>query len=189
MVKIRPAQPADAEAIARVHVDTWRTAYTGIVPDEHLEGLSYERSAQGWRRAIRDQGSRGFLFVAEDDEDGIVGFAGGGPLREGLPGHPDYQGEVYAIYVRAEHQRQGIGSRLMGQAFQWLVDRGLGTVVVWVLEANPSRRFYEALGGREVARQTIAVAGVELPEVAYGWPDASSLAQAPTQPSDGASIG
>ena len=44
MSLIRPATLEDAPAIARVHVDTWRTTYAGIVPDEHLAKLSYERS-------------------------------------------------------------------------------------------------------------------------------------------------
>jgi hypothetical protein len=39
---IREAAPADAPGIARVHVDTWRTTYQGIVPDQFLARLSYE---------------------------------------------------------------------------------------------------------------------------------------------------
>jgi hypothetical protein len=48
MPLIRPAQMDDAFAMARVHVDTWRTSYVGIVPDEHLAGLSYERCQANW---------------------------------------------------------------------------------------------------------------------------------------------
>ena len=50
---VRDAQIEDAPAIARVHVDTWRSAYRGIVPDDHLDAMSYERSAQ--RREARMQ--------------------------------------------------------------------------------------------------------------------------------------
>ena len=38
-IRIREANPADAGPMARVHVDTWRTAYAGILPAGHLEGL------------------------------------------------------------------------------------------------------------------------------------------------------
>ena len=45
---IRAAKPADAGAMARVHVDTWRTTYAGIVPAEHLAGLSYQARGKMW---------------------------------------------------------------------------------------------------------------------------------------------
>jgi hypothetical protein len=48
MPVIRPAQPDDALAMARAHVDTWRTSYAGVVPDEHLANLSYERCQANW---------------------------------------------------------------------------------------------------------------------------------------------
>lgn len=43
-------------------------------------------------------------------------------------------------------------------------------MAIWVLEDNlPSRRFYEFIGGVLTDRKMIAIGGVELPEVAYGW--------------------
>ena len=39
-MRIRPANPADAGPMSKVHVDAWRTAYAGIVPVGHLAGLS-----------------------------------------------------------------------------------------------------------------------------------------------------
>ena len=47
-VRIREAVPEDAGPMAKVHIDTWRTAYAGIVPSEHLAGLSYERREAVW---------------------------------------------------------------------------------------------------------------------------------------------
>jgi HAD superfamily hydrolase (TIGR01509 family) len=41
-VRVREATPADAGAIARVHIESWRSTYRGIVPDEYLESLSHE---------------------------------------------------------------------------------------------------------------------------------------------------
>lgn len=50
-------------------------------------------------------------------------------------------------------------------------------MIVWVLEANPYRRFYEKLGGVSVRRRVVPVAGVPLPEVGYGWKGITQLAQ------------
>jgi len=43
---LREAGLADAPSIVRVHVDTWRTNYRGIVPEDTLTQLSYEESPQ-----------------------------------------------------------------------------------------------------------------------------------------------
>ncbi|OQA93205.1 MAG: hypothetical protein BWY25_03118 [Chloroflexi bacterium ADurb.Bin222] len=45
MHHLRPARLEDAPILARVHIDTWRSTYGGIVPAAHLAGLSLERSA------------------------------------------------------------------------------------------------------------------------------------------------
>ena len=45
------------------------------------------------------------------------------------------------------------------------------------LAENPSRRFYEALGGQELSRQDITIGGATLVEVAYGWKDIGVLGQ------------
>src|SRR5205809_105170 len=82
---IRPARVEDAAGIAKVHIDSWRTTYKGMVPDEHLAGLS--------------------------------------------------------------------------------------SMLVWVLEQNPSRHFYEALGGQYMRSKPIEVGGAQLVEAAYGWGD------------------
>jgi len=37
---IRAAKAVDAASIGKVVVDTWRTTYTGIVPQDYLESLS-----------------------------------------------------------------------------------------------------------------------------------------------------
>ena len=87
-----------------------------------------------------------------------------------------YTGELYAIYLLARHQRLGIGRSLVRKLCAWLLTEGLTTVYTWVLEENPSRRFYESLGGTEFKCQTITIGGRDVMEVAYGWDDISPLA-------------
>jgi len=35
MIRIRRAMRSDATAIGRVHVETWQSAYAGLLPDRH----------------------------------------------------------------------------------------------------------------------------------------------------------
>ena len=56
-----------------------------------------------------------------------------------------------------------------------LAGSGVRGMVVWVLAGNPSRSFYEALGGQHVSVKPVTIGGVRLEEVAYGWPDIRAL--------------
>ena len=174
---IRDAEIGDAEAIARVHVDTWRSAYPGIIPDDVLDGLSYSEREARHRARLSDAKTQTFTLVAEDDRGQVVGFALGGPER---PGGSGCDGELYAIYVLANHQRKGVGGQLAAAVVARLAQGGARSMLVWVLADSPWRRFYERLGGRLTdLHGTFAVEGAELAEVAYAWDDLRAFPPAP----------
>jgi len=167
VVHIRPALVADAAGIARVHVDTWRAAYQGLINAETLNGLSVEQRAERWQAQLEAPAPKSFLLVAEQ-AGSVIGFASGGCERTD---DPLYRGEIYALYLRPENHRQGIGRRLVEAGAQALLENGLPSMLIWVLRDNPSRRFYEALGGQHVREQEVEIRGQMLWEVAYGWRD------------------
>jgi hypothetical protein len=80
---IREAGITDAATIARVHVDSWRTTYVGIVPIDYLAGLSYEQREEKWRRILSMPAGLECVYVAEDATGNVIGFACGGPERSG----------------------------------------------------------------------------------------------------------
>jgi GNAT superfamily N-acetyltransferase len=167
-VSVRPATLLDAEAIAKVHVDSWRRTFRGIVPDEFLAQLSYAQRQQLWYQTLTEHGSRTVVDIAVDESDQVVGFASGGAERRG---DPIYTAELYAIYLLAAHQGYGIGRHLVISVVNRLMRDGLTAVLVWGLAENPSRRFYERLGGRPVYEKTVMTGGVPLLEIGYGWQD------------------
>jgi ribosomal protein S18 acetylase RimI-like enzyme len=161
---IRPALPDDAAEIARVHVDSWRTSYRGLLADDFLESLSEAGYTERWSRVIGDGASR--VFVVEEPA-GIVGFASGGRERAGESG---FEGELYAIYIVAGSQRLGHGRELVRAMAAALRDMGLSDMIVWVLRDNvPAREFYERLGGSYVRSQPITIGATTLEEMSYGW--------------------
>jgi len=161
---IRQALPNDAAEIARVHVDSWRSSYRGLLADEFLDSLSEAGYTDRWRRVIGDGASR--VFVVEE-AGGIVGFASGGRERAGESG---YEGELYAIYIVAGSQRKGHGRELVHTMAAALRETGLRDMIVWVLRDNtPAREFYERLGGTYVRAQPITIGPTTLEEVSYGW--------------------
>ena len=173
---IRAANIHDAAAIAHVHVESWRTTYKGIVPEDFLASLSSAQCEQWWRQVLADPSNVSYVYVAEDDRGHIVGFVYGGSERNG---DPVYMGELYSIYVLAPHHGQGIGRQLTITLVKRLRQDGITALLLWVLAVNPSRQFYERLGGRPVYAKTVTISDLPLIEVAYGWRDTHALLEQP----------
>jgi ribosomal protein S18 acetylase RimI-like enzyme len=168
---IRVAKVEDTSEITQVHTAAWRTTYRGIVPQETLDNINVERREQMWREMLSDPERDDFVLVAETETGEVVGFASGGPER----GEGDYDGELYAIYILEEFQRQGIGRRLTERVIQRLIADGFSSMLLWVLKDNAgSRGFYEKMGGELVGEKQYEIGGKLLDAVGYGWKDIKS---------------
>ncbi|MFB1081901.1 N-acetyltransferase family protein [Jeotgalibacillus sp. JSM ZJ347] len=164
-MNIRKATLKDAAGIAKVQVDTWKTTYRGMVPDDYLNHMSYERREEMWSKII---GDGQVVYVAENNGE-IVGFANGGEERSNK--YSGYDGELFAIYILESYQRQGLGKKLMAPVVEDLKAKGLSSMIVCVLEKNDSKRFYEVLGADKVDTVKINFGGRDLKEAVYGWKD------------------
>lgn len=167
-VTIRPARAADSAGIGRVQSESWRSTYAGLLPDRVLLRMTAARQARLWRYYLGDaRAPMGAVYVAEGPQ-GVVGFGSCGPEQSGrLP----FAGEVYTLYVDDAMHGCGLGRRLLRTMFARLRRDGRGSAVIWVLEGNPARFFYEAMGGVQVAERRSRQWGVAVAERAYGWPD------------------
>ena len=164
-ITIRPARPGDARSIARLDVETWRATYAGMLTTSYLVGLSEPRREAGWRSVILREPRD--VRVAVADNGIVLGFGSCGPNR----GDRFFAGEVFTLYVGPDWQNLGIGRRLLIALFRRLVSVGRPSAIVWVLRDNPSRFFYERLGGRQVSHKSLPVGGAMIEAVAYGWRD------------------
>jgi ribosomal protein S18 acetylase RimI-like enzyme len=166
---IREATPDDARAIATVHVSSWRTTYRGLLSDRYLDSLDVDDHEGRWLRLLAS--GAGDTFVAQEGSE-VVGFASCGRERDQ---DPIYLGELFAIYLLQDHQRRGLGRRLVSVAAERLIELEYRSMLVWVLAANPARAFYEALGGAFVRSRQMEIAGETKEEAGYGWLDAAVL--------------
>jgi GNAT superfamily N-acetyltransferase len=160
MIRIRRAIPEDCAGMATVHVGSWRSAYAAVLPSAYLAGLSIPRQAAYYRAGI-EAGHAVYVAVAVTK---IVGFATASRARSGLA-----DGEIETLYVLDDWREQGVGRGLMQSAARRLAASGCRSAFLWVLRDNPSRWFYQHLGGRRVADSETAVAGVSIPKTAYAW--------------------
>jgi len=169
--EVRPATPADAAAIARVHIQSWKTTYPGIVPQPYIDALDEDDRRKRWRQSL--EAAKDPIFVAESGS-AIIGFVDGGANRTPIE---NYDGELYALYLLQTHQRRGAGRALVQRLAQTLRSQGYRSMLVWVLEANPAVGFYRHLGAIPVTSQSIEIGGANLPELALGWPNLDSFAR------------
>jgi L-amino acid N-acyltransferase YncA len=169
---IREATISDAEGIAKVHVDSWRTTYKNIISDEFLNKLSYEQRTILWINNISREDN--YVFVAENQNGEIIGFADGGQEKSGK--YPGFEGDVTAIYILKEYQGLGVGKKLLNQLFEKFSSVNIDSSIVWVLEDNHSRFFYEKLGAKLVVDDQSIKIGIDNHKLlAYGWEDINQI--------------
>ena len=161
---IRPAEPADALAVARVHVRSWQAAYRGLIDDAYLDSLRPEDRAARYDFTHADP-ARPFTIVSVDSGQ-TVGFATIMPSRD-----EDLlqAGELAALYLDPEFWDRGIGVALIQAARAELVSRGFKEALLWILAGNArSARFYQKDGwvadGKE---RTQEIWNLILPEHRY----------------------
>src|SRR5690348_10756699 len=138
MTTVRPARIEDAHSIAYVQVESWKTTYAGIVPESYLASLSPESRTESWKKQF--DGATLILVAQDEDKTGVFGFVCGGALRDPIAG---YDAELYAIYLLEQKQREGVGRTLVRKLADALRGKGYRSLIVWVLERNPSLGFYK----------------------------------------------
>jgi len=128
---IRPAIPADALGVARVHLRAWQVGYQGLLPAAYLDGLRAEDRAA--RYTFGAQSGPATSVAVEGDA--ILGFA---------TIHDD---ELSALHVDPDAWNRGVGCALIAHARADLAARGVSRAWLWLLAGNVrAQRFYERDG-------------------------------------------
>ncbi|MBM7667298.1 ribosomal protein S18 acetylase RimI-like enzyme [Solibacillus kalamii] len=170
-MNIRKANRGDAPGIAKVHVDSWRTTYKGIIPQNFLDGLSYEQRTKLWENNISDQTNT--IFVAEN-ENIIIGFVTGSTRSTNKEvGASD----LTSIYLLEEWQGQSVGKKLLNQIMTSLLEQGYQKVYVDVLADNKTKQFYQYYGAEYVKTVQLSIAGKTLEEEIYVWNSVEKVIQ------------
>jgi GNAT superfamily N-acetyltransferase len=142
---VRPALASDADAIARVHLTSWRTTYADVLPGDYLDGLRKQSLASRWMRRLESGEIDEAVRVLEVDGR-VGGFVSFGPQKDD-PTWLGYSGEVFMLYLEPRLMGRGMGRALLRRAYDELTRCQCHWVVVWVLSRNDgARRFYEREG-------------------------------------------
>ena len=139
-VSVRDAEPADAEAIARVARASWTDTYAGIFEADFIdrfltENYAVESLRAGAERAAAHDDSH---FLVAEREGEVIAFAQYGVGQRGP--------ELFRIYADPAHYGTGAGSALLAE----LHARLAGRVASYVLDVHSrnerGRAFYDRNG-------------------------------------------
>lgn len=163
-MQIRKAEYDDASGIAKVHVDSWKTTYKGIMPAEILNSLSYSKRTDLWKSNIAAKGD--YVVVAETDDGMIIGF---GTASKRDTNTVERSGDLTSIYLLEDYQGQGIGKMMLKELFLHFKQLHYERIFVEVLEANKTRFFYEHYGAKLIQTVQLNYDGEILNELIYEW--------------------
>jgi ribosomal protein S18 acetylase RimI-like enzyme len=168
------ATSADAEAIAIVKAEGWRTTYRGWLPPLVLAPLLDERQIAAEIAAVLIDDSN--VAIAARAGDGLIGFA------LCLTGGHD---EPYldSLHVLPGERSAGIGRAMLRRLGDELTARGHRTMTLTVVEQNyRARRLYERLGAAYVSTDPAPWAPEHIREAHYRWEDLQRLRHATKAP-------
>ena len=170
--RFRLAGPDDAEAIAKLHAESWRRHYRGAYSDAFLDGDVVADRLAVWTDRLREPDPHRCTMLAENGR--LVGF-----VNTVFDEDPTWGALLDNMHVVHGHKRRGIGSRLLTLTVEAMVERSERTgLYLWVLEQNvDARAFYEARAGRCVGREPVTPPGGIASRITgspaklrYAWP-------------------
>lgn len=147
---VRPADPEDATAIARIQVRTWRSAYGDILPrpalDEATGRAAEEQWRANWQGAVAEPPSKRHAVLVATDGGEVAGFAALEPATD-ADCLPATDAELLTQLVDPDAGRRGHGSRLLSACADHLRAHGFVTVVTWIFADDAvTRSFLESAG-------------------------------------------
>jgi len=153
---VRQAQTTDQAAVGNL----WTALLTAQADLDDRIGVS-EDARERWENDfpmwLEDETSR--LYVAEDDDGTVVGFAGA--RRWGPPPIYAESSEVFLdeLFVHPDHRRQGYGSQLVRAVRTWADRIGAHRIRLRVLTSNADGRAFWAAQDAIPLTMTLTIEG------------------------------
>lgn len=125
--------------MARVHVDTWRETYRGLVKDAVLDDpdlLSWRE--RFWTVALTDPKYRENTVAVASHQGDLIGIAMAGPAS----GDTNEPQQLHLLYVYVAFHGSGVGAALLNAVIDPTAPASL-----WVADPNPrAQAFYRKSG-------------------------------------------
>lgn len=158
---IRNGETNDAKKIAKIKIDNWRKTYLNIFPDELLKNLEIDIET---KKCINNLNNKNVIVYEKDGE--VIAYCYYGK-RNNLS-YKEYEGEVFALYVKNECQEHGVGTKLLNYAIKDLFKK-YKKVLLWCAKENTRAiSFYEKNGLVKLGEEIENIGGKNVEKVALG---------------------
>jgi len=167
-ISLIDASARDIETIARLHAQSWRNAYRGMLADDYLDRHVEADRLEFWSARFASVPPDRRLVLKAIADGTLMGF-----VCVLLDAEPQWGARLDNLHVSPESKGTGIGYTLFQAAREWIADVAAGTAMhLWCVERNHvARRFYDRQGGKIVQTATRPVAQeLAVPELRYWWP-------------------
>jgi GNAT superfamily N-acetyltransferase len=167
-IYLTAASSQDADSIARLHAQSWRTTYRGVLADEFLDGRVVAERREFWSSHFAGAPSDRRVVLKAVGDGRLLGF-----VCILLDEEPKWGARLDNLHVSPESKGTGVGYELFQAAREWIANVAPGTAMhLWCVERNDiARRFYDRQGGKivETANRPFGQQA-SVPELRYWWP-------------------
>lgn len=123
--EIRGLTSDDADELAQLHVTIWRDTYTGLIPQEKLDGLDPVDGAKRWRAWLTSAEAPRVVGAFDRSSGALVGWICIGKARDD---DAPADVELQVLNLGKAHHGTGLAHELMTrelgdqEAYLWVVD-------------------------------------------------------------------
>jgi GNAT superfamily N-acetyltransferase len=144
-LKIRTASAADAAVLAALRNATFIEAFGHLYRPEDLNSFCERTHSESATAQMLEQ--PGVTVWLAELHGRALGFATVGPCKLPVPQLEATAGELRQLYVLAQTQGSGLGTRLLERALAWLDQQGHTPIYVGVWSENyGAQRLYARYG-------------------------------------------
>lgn len=162
---IRNMNKEDIPRVVDIQIDGWKTAYKDIVDDEYLNMLNKDERIKKIEKSYLK-----YDFIVAECQGDIVGFANYIDNNDFTSEIQVADCELSAIYVEPDLKYNGIGTKLFEHVRKELMRKNKSKMVLWCLKDNePSKKFYEKMGGEIIGERLIKIGKREHMEVCFSY--------------------
>lgn len=163
---IRTASIQDSPSIAKIHVDGWRQAYTGLIDQSYLDSMDYQTWEKKWVANLTDPTDMVHLVASKKDGQ-ILGFC--------VFNHIGLKINLKALYIDSSSQRKGIGRAFLKYLLEYALANKVKEIIVWSLKDNSFLHFYTKFGAAYSGEAEIHIAGKTYIQQCYKWHNLDTL--------------
>lgn len=160
---IRNVKKEDIPNVVDININGWKIAYKGIIDDDFLNSINREEKIEKIKKDYKENG----FIVAELDKE-VVGFCRYIDSNKFTQDISGIDCELLALYVKPDFKYKGIGTKLFKFVTSEFKNKNKTKMILWCLKDNePSKMFYEKMGGEIVKEKIIKIGEKDYYEVGF----------------------